>query len=68
MFGSIRVVAPTAMIAWPNVIVSSPTVSEWSSVKLAHPLYSVMPFFFMRKCTPLTRPSATLRLRCHAWP
>ena len=38
MFGSIRVVAPTAMIAWSNVIVSSPTVIVWSSVKLAAPV------------------------------
>ncbi len=58
---------------WSNVTVSSPpSVSEtWSvfaSANVPHPLSSVMLFFFIRKCTPLTRPSATLRLRWYAAP
>jgi hypothetical protein len=66
--GSIRVVAPAAMIAWSNVTVSPFTTIVWSSVNSPRPWNSVMPFFFIRKCTPLTRPSATLRLRWNATP
>ncbi len=40
----------------------------WSSVNVPRPSYSVILFFFIRKCTPLTRPSATLRLREWAAP
>jgi len=36
--------------------------------ELAVPLISVMPFLRIRKWTPLTRPSATLRLRACAGP
>ena len=39
-----------------------------ASVNVPRPSYSVILFFFIRKCTPLTRPSATLRLRSKAAP
>ena len=35
-----------------------------ASVNVPQPSNSVILFFFIRKWTPLTRPSATLRLRC----
>lgn len=51
--GSRRVVAPAAMMQWPNVTVrtepSAPRTSmEFGPVKLPRPSYSVMPFFFIR--------------------
>ena len=44
------------------------TSSVWSSVNVPYPWISVILFFFIRKCTPATRPSATLRLRSKATP
>ena len=39
-----------------------------ASVNVPEPSISVILFFFIRKWTPLTRPSATLRLRSNATP
>ncbi len=61
--GIIRVLAPVARMQLSNVTVRSPTRSVCASVNSPRPWISVIPFFFIRKCTPLTRPSATLRLR-----
>ena len=71
--GSSRVLLPVAMMALSNVTVSvPPSVSSTSmvlaSVNVPCPSISVILFFFIRKCTPLTRPSATLRLRSKAAP
>ena len=71
--GTSLVCAPVAMIALSNVTFSvSPsfrsTTIVWSSVNLPYPWISVILFFFIRKCTPATRPSATLRLRSNAAP
>lgn len=70
--GSRRVVAPAAMMQLSNVTVSVPfavaTSSVFGSVKVPRPSYSVILFFFIRKWTPLTRPSATERLRSNAAP
>jgi hypothetical protein len=67
------VAAPVAMITLSNVTFSKPpcdwaTCSVCGSVKVPHPSNSVILFFFIRKCTPLTRPSATDRLRSNAAP
>ncbi len=43
--------------------VPSATLRVLASVNVPQPSNSLMLFFFIRKCTPLTRPSATLRLR-----
>ena len=45
---------------------SAVTCSVWASVNSPQPSISSMLFFFIRKWTPLTRPSATLRLRVNA--
>ncbi len=71
--GTSRVLLPVAMIALSNVTVSVPpslrsTESVLASVKVPRPWISVILFFFIRKCTPATRPSATLRLRSKATP
>ena len=43
---------------------SGPRTSiDVGDVSVPHPSISVILFFFMRKCTPLTRPSATTRER-----
>ncbi len=69
--GTSLVLVPVAMIALSNVTVSVPpslrsTESVLASVNVPWPWISVILFFFIRKCTPLTRPSATLRLRSNA--
>src|SRR3954449_2978638 len=61
------------MITLSNVTFSWPpsfrvTCSECGSVNSPHPSNSVILFFFIRKWTPLTRPSATTRLRSNAAP
>jgi hypothetical protein len=71
--GTSRVLLPVAMIALSNVTDSAPpslscTDNELASVNLPYPWISVILFFFIRKCTPATRPSATLRLRSKATP
>ena len=71
--GTSRVRLPVAMMALSNVTVSVPpslssTDSVLASVKAPRPWISVILFFFIRKCTPATRPSATLRLRSNAEP
>ena len=43
-------------------------IDVWSSVKVPQPSISVTLFFFIRKCTPLTIRSATVRLRLYAAP
>src|ERR1044072_6856006 len=53
------------MMQWSNVTVSVPpsvrlTSMVWSSVNEPRPLSSVILFFFIRKCTPLTRPPAAV--------
>ena len=73
MPGTSRVLLPVAMMALSKVTVSVPpslsrTEMVWSSVKTPYPWISVILFFFIRKCTPATRPSATLRLRSKAAP
>ena len=60
-------------MALSNVTVSVPpsvrlTSMVLASVNVPRPSSSVILFFFIRKCTPLTRPSATLRLREWAAP
>jgi len=70
------VLAPVAMMMLSNVTVtgfSGPpstklTSNVWSSVNEPYPWISVILFFFIRKCTPATRPSATLRLRIEGDP
>ena len=69
--GSSRVVAPAAtMQCWKVIVRALPSFASTcrvcASVNSPHPSISSMPFFFIRKCTPLTRPSATLRLRLYA--
>ncbi|SHU21189.1 Uncharacterised protein [Mycobacteroides abscessus subsp. abscessus] len=44
------------------------TAKVLASVNVPTPSYSVILFFFIKKCTPATRPSATLRLRSNAAP
>lgn len=71
--GSRRGVAPVAMMQLSKVIVSEvpSALATWrvfASRKVPRPSNSVIPFFFMRKWTPLTRPSATERLRRKASP
>src|SRR3954451_9761636 len=61
------------MITLSNVTFSCPpsdrvTCRLCGSVNSPQPSYSVILFFFIRKCTPLTRPSATTRLRSKAAP
>ncbi len=63
--------APVAMMqcSKPSVLVepsSAVTNSVCASVNSPQPSTSSMPFFFIRKWTPLTRPSATFRLREYA--
>ena len=64
--------APAAMMALSKVTVDSPsapaTLTVWSSVNVAQPLISVILFFFIKKCTPLTIRSETARLREKATP
>ncbi len=71
--GSSRGVAPVAMMQLSKPIVAVvpsdlATCSVFASRKVPRPSNSVMPFFFIRKWTPLTRPSATVRLRLYASP
>ncbi|CPU64459.1 Uncharacterised protein [Mycobacteroides abscessus] len=71
--GSRRTFEPVAMMTLSNVTWSvEPSASFTSSVcasrNVPRPSYSVILFFFMRKCTPLTRPSATVRERSNAAP
>ncbi len=71
--GSSRTREPVAMIAFANVCVSVVPSAFATSIVLASrnvplPSTSVMPFFFMRKCTPLTCFSDTWRLRSNATP
>ena len=59
------------MMQWSNVTVSFPpsaseTCRVLASENVPQPSYLVMLFFFIRKWTPLTRPSATFRLRLNA--
>ena len=73
MPGSSRVVAPVARMQLSKVTVSwPPSVSAtWmvlASVNVPQPKNCWILFFFIRKWTPLTRPSATLRLRVKAAP
>src|SRR4051812_45123119 len=61
------------MITLSKVTVSEPpspraTCRVCGSVNVPQPSNSVILFFFIRKCTPLTRPSATVRLRSKATP
>jgi len=52
-----------------NVIESPLSIDiVFAPVKVAQPSISSILFFFIRKWTPLTRPSATLRLRRNASP
>ena len=44
------------------------TEIDFGPVKVPRPSYSVTLFLRIRKCTPLTRPSATSRLRSKAFP
>jgi len=69
----VRTDAPVAMMAFANetssVVPSAfATSTVFGSTKRPRPSYSVILFFFMRKCTPLTRPSATSRERSNAVP
>ena len=71
--GTNRVLLPVAMMMLSNVTVSVPpslssTDKVFGSVNVPYPWISVILFFFIRKCTPATRPSATLRLRSNAIP
>jgi hypothetical protein len=71
--GSSFGVAPVAMTQFSNVIVSVvpsdlATWSVFASRNVPRPSNSVILFFFIRKWTPLTRPSATVRLRLNASP
>ncbi len=71
--GSRRTFDPVAMIALSNVTSSVEpsafaTEMAFGPVKVPRPSYSVTLFFFMRKWMPLTRPSATTRLRSNALP
>ena len=62
------------MMQWSKVTVSLAAVGQvdLQGVRVGERRpsrrYSVMLFFFIRKWTPLTRPSATLRLRVNAAP
>jgi hypothetical protein len=71
--GTSRVLLPVAMMMLSNVTVSVPpslsvTDNVFGSVNAPYPWISVILFFFIKKCTPATRPSATLRLRSNATP
>ena len=72
--GSIFAVAPTSMMQLSKVTVSAvpsslATRRVPASTKVPqYPSYSVILFFFMRKCTPLTMRSLTWRLRAKALP
>ena len=66
--GSIRVVAPVAMMRWSKVSWRlepslSATSIEDGPVRVPQPSISSILFFFMRKCTPRTMPSETWRER-----
>ncbi|SKT02497.1 Uncharacterised protein [Mycobacteroides abscessus subsp. abscessus] len=71
--GTRRTLLPVAMITLAKVSVSLEpsaflTAKVLASVNVPTPSYSVILFFFIKKCTPATRPSATLRLRSNAAP
>lgn len=71
--GSSRTREPVAMMALSKVTSSvepSALATEiaFGPVKVPRPSYSVTLFFFIRKWMPLTRPSATTRLRSNALP
>ncbi|CFE66615.1 Uncharacterised protein [Mycobacterium tuberculosis] len=66
--GTSRVLLPVAMMALSNVTDSVPpslrsTNNVLASANVPYPWISVILFFFIRKCTPATLPSATFRLR-----
>ena len=70
VFGSSFVVAPVAMMQSSKVTVSSPasvvTERVLASTKVPHPFSWVILFFRIRKWTPFTIRSETLRLRLKA--
>ena len=71
--GRERTTEPVAMMQLSNVTVlpaALPSVicMVWASVKEPKPSISVILFFFIKKCTPLTIPEETLRERSCAAP